>query len=99
MNYLKKGLPFLAECLSLHFKTKETGKCVVILLVDEFCPFVKKALIMPYCAMGSILSLGANNIQQRHFLDSHSYSESVGFTEQEVKLLVDEDTQSVLKNV
>jgi hypothetical protein len=124
--FLINGLPFLAECLSLHFKTEETGKGV-ILLIDEFdafvckmifeegekeeiqknirqinwvirdwtreilksCRFVKKALLMACCAMGGILSLGANNVQIRSFLDSHSFSESFGFTEDEVKFLVD----------
>jgi hypothetical protein len=36
--FLINGLPFLAECLSLHFKTEETGKGV-ILLIDEFDAF------------------------------------------------------------
>ena len=48
------------------------------------CCFVKKALLMACCAMGGILSLGPNNTQTRFFLDSHSFSESFGFTEEEV---------------
>jgi hypothetical protein len=41
--FLINGLPFLAECLSLHFKTEETGKGV-ILLIDEFDAFVCKMI-------------------------------------------------------
>lgn len=125
-RFLLDGLPFLAECLSLHFKTEETKKAI-ILLIDEFdtfackmifkkgkkeeieknieqinefirdwarqilkhCRFVQKKLLMACCVMGGLLSLGANNVQTRSFLDSHSFSESFGFTNDEVKFLVD----------
>ncbi|XP_023239700.1 uncharacterized protein LOC111638258 [Centruroides sculpturatus] len=53
------------------------------------CQFVKKVLVTSCVAIVGTLSLGANNIQFRLFLDSHYFSEAFGFTEDEVKTLVD----------